>query len=133
MGKRRKRLTMAKYASKYAMKRAAIKLFKNKDEQIKPETVEPAVIEPAIVKPDPAPVPEIVAPAAIPPAVVEPKEEERVPSALSMIPEESEVTPEPAKEVKKRTITKKSTRTRRSRSSRKATRSSKMDKTTTSK
>ena len=90
MGKRRKRLTMTKYASKYAKKRTA--LFGNKVEPVEEQVVQVAEPEPT-PEPKPAPVVE---------DKVEPEQKPSRPNALKEIVAEE---PEVKKEIVKKTRT----------------------------
>jgi len=104
MGKRRKRLTMAKYASKYAKKRAAI--LGNKVKLVEKETIQ-------VTEPEPVSSPE---PVTVVEEQPEPEQKPPRPNALKeIVPEEPEVTQEtePEPEVEKEVV--KKTRTRRTR------------------
>ena len=104
MGKRRKRMTMAKYAKKYATKRAAMAARRG-------ETPPAPIVEEPVVEtptPEPEPVVQITEPEPEPEPVVEeakPKPKKTLPNALN-------TKAKPKTTTKKTTTRKRSTRTR---------------------
>ena len=102
MGKRRKRLTMPKYAKKYAAKRAAIAALRG-------ETPPAPVVEEPVVEtptPKPEPVVEITEPEP------EPAVEEVKPEPKKTLPNALNTKAKPKTTTKKTTTRKRTTRTR---------------------